>query len=456
MAHRHVPGARFLPLLVLAAVLAGCDSLVGEPAPTPAVDGATSTADAGTVPSTVTVNGYTVEFKGVDITGTTFSYEVTGVDPGPPAFDWFFLENACGDGPVALQPDNAVDEDTEVNGIRGVKWNASLSPGKTRTYSYTFANAQLGFVRTAVSRGSQVEMATLPGPCGGFLLEGFVFVNGDTDHAKGEDELGIADVLIEVLNNEGTALVSSAVTAADGSYSFLLPGGTYTLRVPTSGEGVFNATLYGSYNATDGSEPTERVVELTSDRTEALGFNPDRGKIIQELTEGDFQTQARDVKFWEKAVRAAIKGSPSCDSEDPETVCRGELEGYLDQIFSGDGDSEFYLLEVPYELPDGADKFEWAAEVLSRPVRSELEVVTRNLFAMELNRLNGWGSPDPEYDDALMSYLEGWVKRGGVGLETSSAVSSSSDITASAVATSLEEDMTLAYLGGGGGGDVGQ
>jgi len=455
---------RYAVPLALLLIVAGCDSAgldgAAPEALTPAADGV-PTASLQTVPATATLNGYTVEYLGTQATaaGTQFSYRVTGIDPAPPALDWLFLENACSAAPAALAPSNAVDPVATVDGMAGVKWTASLPAGQSRVYSTTFSSASVGVARLVLRRGGVSSTVALPGPCGGHYLRGSVFVNGDADPARSADELGVGNVRVDVY--QGAALVASETTAADGSYAFLLVEGSYDVRVPATEAGAFNATLYGSYTAVGGVEPAHRAVTLAADVAGlGFGFSPDAGTIVSDL-QGAYRTQARDVRFWTQAVRRAGRNA-ACDASDPTQVCRATLSGLLSQIFSGDGDAATYLLANPYVLPAGADPFDRALAILSSPAKTELEIVTQNLFAMELNRLNGWGTPDARYDDALMSYLEGWVARGGAGSASAAASLRAPLATASATAAEgggggggVEEGMTTAYLDGGGGGGGG-
>ena len=456
-----------LPLLVavLLVASAGCDS-AGPDAVLPhaALERAPATASNVSASTTISLNGHTVTFLGASpVNGgsrTRFVYEVTSINPGPPALDWFFLENACASAPTATEPSNAVRSAVE-GGIPGIKWNGSLPPGETRTYSYTFDGAlEVRLARATISRGGVTGTATLPGPCGGFYVRGDVFVNADGLAGRSATEAGVADVRVEAAT--GSGVVGSAVTDADGRYQMLVPSGTYSLRVPLAAAGMFNESLYGSYNsddAPDGSSPATRPLVVSADVSgQNFGFAPDKDAIVQNLSPGGaFQTRAQSVRFWQGAIRSAARGR---DTANPyaggQPLTPNVVRGLLDAIFyvSGEPESAYYLLQVPYVLT-GTDPFAAALDELSKPARTELEKVSRNLFAMELNRLQGWGTPDPQYDDVLMAYLEEWVRGGGAPAGFGKASAPTSTAAPGGGGGGTVESITSAYLvGGGGGGTV--
>lgn len=429
-------------IVASAAMLAGCDSMDAD-APTSLGLTEASGSAQSMEGETTTLNGYTIEFLGAIPagTGTRFSYKVTGVNPGPPNLDWFFLENACGDTPI-LDPSNAVKE-TKVNGVPGFQWQASVT--SSRTYSYTFPGSlETRIVRAAISRGNVVETAVVPGPCGGYAIEGSVTIG----------TVGIDNVLVEVSDASGPLYKD---LTDDGEYKlFVIAPGNYTVSIPPGADGTVNGVLHGgSYSGST----SQGVSDISEDLLDVdFVFNPDKGKIITDLStaekDGGYQTKAQGVKFWQSVLRATARGkcvaSPYAN-EDP--ICPAEVASILDTTFfsvSGSADSIFYLLTDPFSLT-GTDPFKAAQEELSKPIRTELEQVGQNLFAMQLNLFRGWGTPDRAYDDALMTYLEQYVAPRSTAARGTSSISTQS---VSATAAGDELTITQVYLGGGGGGTI--
>ncbi|MDX1419675.1 MAG: hypothetical protein R3181_06885 [Rubricoccaceae bacterium] len=443
-------------LLAVALALAGCDQ--AEPI-------TSADAPVASLETTVLLNGYQVTFLGSTSgpDGVSFSYEVMGVAPGPPALDWFFLENACGVDAVALEPPNAVVP-AIIDGVPGYKWNSGLGVNETRTYAYTFTEAALGVARVKLRRGGVVETAELPGPCGGLAeLAGSVFVNGDDDPERAANELGLGNVQVEIYDGEpgGADPVASATTGPDGAFSFTLlksgftDAGFYTVYVPEAAASPFNAVLYGSYDYVLGGVAQPQVVLDDDVSGLDLGFDPDRDQIIVDLSEGAFQTNARPPRELRRFVRDAQRNRP-CDSADPEVICREALVSHLRDIVddTADPDDAFYLLSNPFQGPAGAsddDLLDWALDRLSGNPKPDVEAVAQKLLAMQINNENGWGTGDPGYEDALQSYLEEWVDNNG-GLRIGGGGDPEGP---GGGGGTTEELMTDAYLRiGGGGGTV--
>ncbi len=60
-------------------------------------------------------------------------------------------------------------------------------------------------------------------------ITGIVYVDNNEDGSRSLEELGIEGVEIELLNASGQ-LIATQTTTAEGSYEFLVPGGSYTVR----------------------------------------------------------------------------------------------------------------------------------------------------------------------------------------------------------------------------------
>lgn len=275
------------------------------------------------------------------------------------------------------------------------------------------------------------------------VLSGSVFVDADGDPARAANELGISDVLVEVHDLSG--FVASVLTDSEGAFSFSLPPSfgfnpnPYTVRVPETASPGFNATLFSSYDyvpVVPGSSPEIEIL-LQGDVSDVdFGFDIDQEEVVIQLTEGEFQTAARSLRFWKTTARIAFRNQ-ACDvtSTDPEVICRDELGVLLDIILDD------YLLPDPYTVEGGGDKFEWAYNMLRTNARTDYEKVLQKNLAAELNRHALFGSPDLNFDDTFFSYIEEWLNNNN---PTSTGRRSSSS----------EEKLVDAYLAGGGGGPV--
>jgi len=472
-----------LLLLALGATLfiSSCDSVLD--------DASTVTLGSLEVQTTVSLPGYTVEALAPVVNAnkgtTTYSYVVTVSNPGPPRFDWFFLEHACAATP-GLNPSTAVSL-AEVGGVTGYRWQASL-PSGSRIYSYTYPTdpaLPMGALRLTISRGGAVApFVELPGPCGAqevepITISGSVFVDTDfgTDlnGVRDDDEQGIKDVLVEI-RSASDVLVASGLTSATGTFSFEVPSisGSYKIVIPLSGdENSFNSILESSYNFTGHLAGVGLPYVVDGDADVGginFGYTIDGDQILLDLSpDGAFTTSAKGVNFWRQVAHHATINQ--CYGG----ICPNELELLLEQIFFQPGDEEgnYLLLKDPYEL-NASNIFQDAKDILwPQWANNEVGVVYRNLFAVQLNYLHGLGTGNVNYDLTLLSYLEQWLhyhpdyedfkdllglsqRPGGAGLSLE-AVQETGSSEANRVfggggGGTTEEKITISYLGGGGGG----
>jgi len=447
-----------LPLLCLGVALAGCDSFSSEPFS----QGAPLSVEPA--PSEISLSGYTIEALAPETVsgGTRFTYRVTG--DVSPVLNWFFLET-CGLTPLASFPSGA--EPYDIEGVSGLRWGSALGVPRTREYSYTFPTSTVGATRVAIRRGSSVSMAFIQGPCGKAeaplaTLSGSVFVDVDEDGQRNaESELGIKNVLVEIF--QGNDLVKSVISDPAGAFSVVLPQGSYSVTVPTSGANVFNAQLYSSYyHLVDDGEPAVRSVNLNGDVSGVdFGFIPDVEQILFDLTRGAFQTQARSVAYWRKTLHFAIQNNWKDARNNPGTricdpvvdVCSDDLEDLLDAIFfqTGDEPGDYLFLAHPYRLLAGEDPYEAAYKILSAKTSTDWEITFQNTFAVEANFLNGWGSGVEAYDEVLISLLEGWLNQNDPNAAVEALSMGAMSLGGGGGGT---VELTQAYLGGGGGGTV--
>jgi hypothetical protein len=423
---------------------------------------------AASIGSEIILNGYEVEFLGATAVsgGTEFSYEVTRIVPGPLTMDWFFLENACGADALQLTPPEVV-RPAVIDEVPGYQWTwnpSATSAIQSGRYTYTFADALLGVVQVKLQEDGVAETGFLPGPCGGLAaLSGSVFVNADEDPERAANELGIEAVRVEVYDGEpSTTPVATGTTGPDGGFSFTLlrseytEAGYYTVVVPEAADSTFNETLYRSYNYVLGGIAGRQVVLDGDVGGVDLGFDPDTEQLVLDLTEGTHETDARSVNKWRKFFRDALRNHP-CDASDPDEVCREALLQHLRDILDDpdDPDDAFYLLASPFQGPSEWDEdalLNWGHDRLKDHPSTDVEEVAQELFAMQLNNENGWGTDDLPYENALQAYLEEWVSNnGGDGLRPGSQ-GTTSGVGPGGPGGPDELTITNAYLTGGPGG----
>jgi len=356
--------------------------------------------------------GYEVKFDGRQFNGqqTTFSYEVTRSSAAQASPNYFFLESpTCVDAPVAFQPTQSASMDTD-GGLPGIRWNSpGISPGGTTTFSVTYVgDIPLGSVTASLKVGSSTESVEVLGACKGIPnlvnISGSVFVDAATVGTFDANETGFGNVTVHLLDVNGI-VAKSTTTAADGSYLFQVAPGVYSIDVPAStSTGDFNENLYAYFNSTSIIPLNLGLVSANSSGND-FGFEPDDATITSDLKSGIIATQTETAAWWSRAFASAIKGTGK------PTYNEIELEEFLGEV------EELLLAEI-FQF-DEANLLVDALTILSRPIRSDDELLQRELLAAELNHVAGLGSTSPEFDLALFAYAESdWVTRFGGASKT--------------------------------------
>ena len=329
-------------------------------------------------------------------------------------------------------------------------------------------------------------------------VEGSVFVvdPDDGDNNRSSGELGIANVLVEIV--EDGEVIGRAVTDSTGRYATTVSlssdgecedhegdecydecddggcddecddGGCYdecddggceeglVVRIPVEADTTFfNDELFTYYDYAD-EGPAEQELSLDNEVLEAeFGFVPDRNAMLAALQEGGpFQTAGSEVDSWRHEVILAMGGT-GC------TVCYDEMRGYLDAIFFEGGSDYAFGNPIPFFLPSRTDPvtgvtapedpFLMAITILTGLPTSVDQALRAELFAAELNFLSGRGSGNDTFDRTLLFYLEEAAEESSdIGRRANGAEARLGDRT----------DLSLARAfnrgGGGGGGPVGE
>lgn len=405
----------FTYVLVIVSVVgfAGCDNLgdtltdVDSPGATAVVRGADNEG------INKNILGYEVEFAGSLYNGqqTTFSYKVTRPPSSQASPNYFFLESpACAAAPVSFHPTQSASIDTE-GGLSGIRWNSpGISPAATATFSVTYnGDIPVGSISIFMKVGSSTESDQLDGACKGIPnlvnISGSVFVDAMSNGLFDANETGFGKVTVDLLDGNGK-YVESKTTAADGSYLFQVAPGVYSLDVPASTSSVtdFNENLYAYFIPTSPTPIPPGLISTNSTEND-FGFEPDDATITTDLKSGTIATNTETAAWWSREFANVIKGKgkPAYDVL--------ELNGFLIEI----GD---LLLPQIFQF-NGADALSDALTILSRPIRSDDEMLQRELLAAELNHVAGLGSTSSEFDLAVLAFAESdWVSKFGPASKT--------------------------------------
>lgn len=417
-------------LLIVCASLAFAGCSLGESPTSPAMSRPAATAkDPAPFVAAQAFPGFEVSYVGRTFEGdvTTFTYAVTGIADGPGLNHFVLQIPACAGALVASSPNGGVVGTDQQSGLNGIKWgDVSVSNGQTETFSVSFAgDLPEGLIRVAAKIGSAVGRAVLPGPCQGFLVSGFVFVDQDSSGTRDQsNEPGIlAGVTVALIDPDGN--VRTDVTDTSGAYSILALDGAHVLTVAASTPAAdFNEELFDSFAPTTA---TARSLEISGDTPGIdFGFKPKAKQIASEIELGILVTNGLDRGFWIKVVRAVSRGGTHGGFDAAEVL------GFLAQI-------ETMAFPDPYAFTDGSELGQ-ALGILTDASKDPVDLLYRELFVTELNDAAGRGLiAEPELQDVLISWGEsliidrrsaGKIGTGDGGLDAKPAPSIETDIQA--------------------------
>lgn len=409
----------------------------------------------GSISDPVVINGYTVTFSGkstfTDSEGdvfSTFSYNVAG-DGVTAASNNFIMEvPTCAGSPTAYSPLQSVKLSTN-----SITWESSLSSSSNRDYSITYAgDLPVGYVDATINSGNTTETKEVPGPCKGiYSISGFVYVDANDNEVKNQSESGIGNVTVHLIHESGEEY--SQKTTSTGSYLFTVFTGsnsvdfTVEVRSETADMTDFNEQLFNSYTATK-MPPSSDITVLNSDSSNNnFGFLPETQRILNQFSDGTILLNTEEPKFWIQQLRFASKNNKNA------LITATEFEEYLTEI-------EGLLLQDPFQF--GSNKIEDALNILTRPTKTELDVLLVELLTAELNIVSGRGSNSPEFDLALIAFGESAAAE-LIGLSTVNVFMSNSTTeiaqfsTSAALTSTTDAQLLLSAFNrtGTGGGGVG-
>jgi len=396
-----------LVAIVLAVAIVGCSSH-DEPMsiqnPPRESDSVVLAGGASAVTSSIVIDGYDVQFDGRQFSGgnTTFSYTVSGMG-SEHTLSHFALELPdCAPAVHSFSPAGGTVGVDPHTGLYSIKWDLELGANESRSYSVTFAgDVPLGIIRASVKASTEVGLAEIAGPCGGFEISGTIYIDADSNGVlNGADEPGIENVTVTL--EDGNGGIETYTTDASGTYSFLRLSGTFTLRIDaaTSADD-FNEELAESFSP---SGPTTVIVTVGPDSPgNNFGYDPKADKIIVDLDTGVLLTDGEPVKFWKREIRSAINGGKGQSEFDPTTMAL-----FLEEI-------QMLFLPEPFQFTPG-NELQEALDVLSDNSKDPVIQLKRELLAAEFNEVSGKGLIEAdELQRALISWAESLVAQLSTG-----------------------------------------
>jgi hypothetical protein len=198
--------------------------------------------------------------------------------------------------------------------------------------------------------------------------------------------------------------VTTVETAADGSYLFSGPAGTYTVSLNTADHAdAFNDDLAASFTPT-----TDLSVSVSGGATMVdFGFVPAVADILDDLEMGELTSDGETLRYWRKVFRRAVFEERLCNwLRRHGRPCRHHVHGGQGGHNGGWGHGEnlpspdelrgflaiiadLYQPE-PYRFTEGNELKEVLRVLRTRP-RTEEEDLFRELLVTELNFAAGLG-----------------------------------------------------------------
>jgi hypothetical protein len=386
------------------------------------------------VSTDITLAGFQVHYNGRTFDGsqTTFSYTVSG-----PAVDMHFrLElPSCAPAFSALSPSNGTTTNNDPNINPGVEWHPSTGTGPY-AFSITYpGSVREGIVLVSVKSTSTTEVGQIAGACARvFDIAGTVFTDANANGLLEGNETGIANVTVNLLDADNM-VVGIVATNGSGFYLFAaFPAGTYTVKVDETSAVLTSTTYLGT------TTPTSTSVTVGPDATgNNFGFEPKTSQLVNDLKFGTLSTNGKSASYWAKQLQVAISGKGKAD------YSKATMQAFVVQIRG-------LLLPDPYLLPNG-DGLQDALNILSKPTKTELDKLNRELLAAEFNHFAGLGiiGTDAPLQLVLLGWGESMVLNNSA-TAASKAAARSATIAASTLSEAVDLFTALNSSGGGGGG----
>ena len=400
-------------------------------------DGLRASTPVANIPQSVVLQGFTVTYLGRSLANnqTTFSYLVTG-----PNVDMHYrLElPGCAGTLAASSPGNGVTSNNDPNIDPGIEWHPSNGTNKPDSLNFTLTYAgtvKEGIILTSVNTNQGTSVGFIAGACARvFDISGTVFTDANSNGVRDGSETGIPGVSVLLLG-AGNTLMATRSTDLNGNYLFeQVLDGTYTVVADTG--------TVASTRTTYLSKTTASSVSVTGGPDSPghnFGFAAKSGKLINDLKFGILPTTGLTPGFWKKQLSSALTGSGS------PTVSKATLITFIASIRG-------LILTDPFKLGTG-DGLQEAYNILNKPVKSDLDLLTQQLLALEFNWVSNHGiqATDPNLQFILMGWGEALVAAN----QPAGGAATMSVLPGAAIMSSLTDASTV-YAGvnkssGGGG-----
>ena len=400
-------------------------------------DGLRASTPVANIPQSVVLQGFTVTYLGRSLANnqTTFSYLVTG-----PNVDMHYrLElPGCAGTLVASSPGNGVTSNNDPNIDPGIEWHPSNGTNKPDSLNFTLTYAgtvKEGIILTSVNTNQGTSVGFIAGACARvFDISGAVFTDANSNGVRDGSETGIPGVSVLLLG-AGNTLMATRSTDLNGNYLFeQVLDGTYTV-VADTGTVASTRTTYLSKTTPNSAS----VTGGPDSPGHNFGFAAKSGKLINDLKFGILPTNGLTPGFWKKQLSSALTGSGS------PTVSKATLITFIASIRG-------LILTDPFKLGTG-DGLQEAYNILNKPVKSDLDLLTQQLLALEFNWVSNHGiqATDPNLQFILMGWGEALVAAN----QPAGGAATMSVLPGAAIMSSLTDASTV-YAGvnkssGGGG-----
>jgi hypothetical protein len=289
----------------------------------------------------------------------------------------------CTVNPVSRTPTNSSTIDGGY-----IRWNSSVPQNSEANYSVTYPGlVGLGFIEAIVVTGNITSKGEVLGPCKGiYKIQGSIYIDSNGDDIKQASEAGLGGFDIELIDIKGNKVTTK--TDALGLFTFYVFEGNYKVQVVEN-------LVTSNYLPNKGITSTD-FFQVTEDKTGLdFGFTVDSPNMILRIESGIYNLDTKDSKFWTQELRAQGKGR--------SVYTRNQLLGFLNQI------EGLYLVE-PFQF--GSDKFATALDIITRPIRGDIDLFLQQLLTAELNIVSGRGAKkadgtnDDEFNTALIRLTE--------------------------------------------------
>ncbi|MCM4158650.1 hypothetical protein FHG64_03365 [Antarcticibacterium flavum] len=380
----------------------------------------------------VKINTYTVKLleRRVDGVGaeatTTFNYEVRGNGATPQLDSFTFELPSCAGELISYSPKQAAGVSQDQ-----IKWNQSISKDGSQKFSLTYkGEIPLGVISATATRGSILETALVQGPCAGvYNLSGSIYIDANESKVKDPEETGIAFISVDLINKDTGNKLGSVDTGENGLFSFKVLTGNYTIAV---GEDLLEDSNYTAVG--------ENSIDVPNVTKDLSGFNfgylLNSTKVTNDLENKMIEVTTEPTKFWQQVIGRKGPNKDLYSSTDIRNFLLAVEDSYLDGPF-------FF----------GENKEKAALDILSKPIKTDLDLFLQQLLTAELNVVSGRGALLPgtkeqnkKFNDALLIYAEAVACR-----ETGNCAVESSKANAETKAISSRDTRLLSAFNGSGG-----